>query len=133
MSIRERVQVTLRIGIELLRVRLLLEERLNVRQLIEILIQILEQVGELLRVHEAEGMEADIRNLTRAQRRISLICKISIVNFLPVDLATAVRLQILGPLHIGNLILVRFFRNQNTNNRLPISRRSWFLTASTRR
>jgi len=96
--------VAVGIGNKLLGVRLLLEELLDVRQLVEILAQILEHTWVLSSIGHTESVEAYIRQLACGQSGVLLLGPGVLADLLPINLAVTVGFQILGPLHVGDLI-----------------------------
>ncbi|VUX31606.1 Uncharacterised protein [Bifidobacterium longum subsp. infantis] len=127
---RQGVHVAFGIGGEFLRVRLLLEELLDVRHLVEILAQILEQARELRGVGGEERMETDVRDLARGQGGVLLLGPGVLADFLPFDLAVAVGLEVLGPLHVGDLVRGRPLHDQNAHDRLAVGGRGRLLAAA---
>ena len=123
--------MTFGIGGELLRVRLLLEELLDVRHLVEILAQILEQARELRGVGGEECVEADVRDLARSQGGVLLLGPGVLADLLPFDLAVAVDLEVLGPLHVGDLVRGRPLHDQDAHDRLAVGGRGRLLVAAT--
>ena len=101
---RQGIYVTVRIGDKLLGIRLLLKEGLDVRQLVKILAQILKHAWILSSIRHSKGVEAYIRKLARGQGGVLLLGPGVLADLLPLDLAVAVGLQILGPLHVGDFI-----------------------------
>ena len=122
--------MTVRIGNKLLGIRLLLKEGLDVRQLVKILAQILKHAWILSSIRHSKGVEAYIRKLARGQGGVLLLGPGVLADLLPLDLAVAVGLEVLGPLHVGDLVRGRPLHDQNAHDRLAVGGRGRLLAAA---
>ena len=131
-TIGYRINPPLGVSGHLLGIRLLLKEGLDVRQLVKILAQILKHTGILVSLNSTVSIQVHIRDIPRGQGGVLLLGPSFSSHFLPLDLAIAVGLQVLGPLHVGDLVLIGVLLDQNRHNRLAVSRRGRLLIATRR-